>query len=222
MFGVVIKVALLILLVIPILSTSALAQTTLDDNLIKITGNGSESVNQINIEKNDQNIIRQSNSAVIDNRTHCNVNTGGNLTNENTDKGTTIATGDSNCVTSIQNQANINQTELKCESCVSTPPSSTPTPSNTISIPTVGSGGGPSNGESSSSSGGGPGESAGGESTVQPAPAGVILPETGDNSTAILTLISLSLLGAGWYLKITKAPWLNHLITKLLGKLAKL
>lgn len=92
---------LLILVFVFLLGSTIYAQD------LKIEGNGDNSKNSININVSTTKSVQQENTATINTTVDCTASTGDNQANGNNGN-TTIVTGDSNCITTINNVANNN------------------------------------------------------------------------------------------------------------------
>ena len=80
---------------------------------IVVTGNGSESDNQVSTQIESQTIINQTNEATVENSINENANTGQNSTSENTGD-TNITTGDIKSETTVTNNLNASYVETGC------------------------------------------------------------------------------------------------------------
>lgn len=114
-----------VLALFSILLTSLFAVTQVHAYSISVTGNGSDSTNQVTNNNNNSTLLNQDNSADITNNVSTNSQTGGNSTSANTGTGssdTSISTGDVNSNTSISNSG-INSSVVNSGCCASTTPS---------------------------------------------------------------------------------------------------
>ncbi len=90
-----------------------------------IENNGSGSTNGININKNSQKVIDQSNQSNVNNKVDASADTGGNSTNNGS--GGSITTGNASVNVNITNDFNRNSATVKC--CATPTPVSSPQPS---------------------------------------------------------------------------------------------
>lgn len=164
------------------------------DVKIKISGNGSGSINEVDVDSVDSKNIFSHNDADIENNVFLDFITGrnsviGNLGN------VAIITGDIASTIKINNsKINSNEANLICEN-VTPPPSPTPPPGGNVTPPPP------------TSSGGGGGESSSSVSSSAPqvlgaSALGEVLPATGGWGLFLATLLSTMLFLMGWYLRL--------------------
>lgn len=90
-----------------LLNLSLVTAVKAEEIVIEVSGNGSESNNEVNVQSQAATTVAQNNNAEISNSVNSNADTGGNSANSNTNGDTQITTGGANTTTSINNQ-NIN------------------------------------------------------------------------------------------------------------------
>lgn len=83
---------------------------------ILITGNGSDSNNEVAITVTQETVVEQQNNSQVSNEVDVNANTGGNEVSENTGGENTVETGSSNTNVSIENE-NINSNSASGGCC---------------------------------------------------------------------------------------------------------
>lgn len=88
-------------------ATPLLAATT-----VEISGNGSNSDNNVAVEQTNQTVVSQNNTANISNNVNVKSNTGDNKAEDNTGGDVSIKTGDSDASVSVSNTANSNQASV--------------------------------------------------------------------------------------------------------------
>src|SRR4030042_3886734 len=81
---------------------------------IVISGNGSESVNEVTTQVTTQTEVLQTNEASVQNTVNIDANTGSNSSSENTGGDTSIQTGDIKVNTEIATSANSSSVETPC------------------------------------------------------------------------------------------------------------
>ena len=172
------------------------------NNLISvlISGNGSYSINEISLAFNNVLNFESRNIAEIINNVIVDANTGRNIANNNNGS-VLIATGDIVSVVNIGNE-NINSSFVSVDNCncSSTPPGDGDGDGETPPV-----GGNP--GTTPSSSSGGSGSSVGGAAgQVLGAAIGAVLPATGNYLMLLMTLLSIIMFAAGWYLRFGSDP----------------
>lgn len=91
------------------LVTPALAQVT-----IEISGNGSNSTNNVPVNVTTTTTVVQNNTANINNSVNASANTGGNDANDNTGGNVSVDTGDANVAVNVTNSVNANVAEVDC------------------------------------------------------------------------------------------------------------
>lgn len=96
------------------LATFLLLGKTVQAEEIVVTNNGSGSNNEVNVSQSLNTTVQQSNTADITNEVSASANTGENTASGNTGGDTTIATGNIDSLTSINNAANTNTTTVDC------------------------------------------------------------------------------------------------------------
>lgn len=173
-----------------------------NNNLISvlISGNGSYSVNEISLAFNNVFNFESRNYAEIINNVIVDANTGRNIANKNNGS-VLIATGDIVSVVNIGNE-NINSSFVSVDNCNCSP---TPPGDGDGDGETPPVGGNP--GTIPSSSGGGNGSSVGGSAgQVLGAAIGDVLPATGSYLMLLMTLLSIIMFAAGWYLRFGSDP----------------
>lgn len=173
------------------------------NNLISvlISGNGSYSVNEISLAFNNVFNFESRNIAEIINNVIIDANTGRNIANNNSGS-VLITTGDIVSLVNIGNE-NINSSVVSVDKKVC--PSDNPPPGNGGTQPV----GDPGTIPPASTSGGGNGSgSSVGTSTGQvlAAAIGAILPATGSYLMLLMTLLSIIMFAAGWYLRFGSDP----------------
>lgn len=158
-----------------------------------IKGNGAGSKNILNVSFDNQMHDESYNLAAITNTSIMDLNTGGNQASFNLGD-VTIVTGDITAVTTINNEnINSNVVEVSCNCVPNTPPTTPPPTSNETPTPQ-------NNCNCGGSVGGGGGSSTPG--SVLGATTGAVLPNTGmGNMLLWITLASLIMFFAGWYLR---------------------
>ena len=90
-------------------TASVFAATTLE-----ISGNGSSSNNDVQVERANETTVVQSNSAVVSNNVSSNSSTGGNKANDNTGGDVMIHTGDATSLVNVENNLNSNTAKVAC------------------------------------------------------------------------------------------------------------
>ncbi len=90
------------------------AQTT----TLGISGNGSDSDNEVKAETKTETTVVQSNNANIENKIEAEANTGDNKAKDNTGGNTTIDTGNATTRVDVSNQANANTADVNCPTCL--------------------------------------------------------------------------------------------------------
>lgn len=91
------------------LATPVLAQTT-----IEISGNGADSVNDVDVAQANVTVVAQTNTADISNKVDADADTGNNNANRNTGGDVDIDTGDASTTVGISNTVNSNEAEVGC------------------------------------------------------------------------------------------------------------
>ncbi len=79
---------------------------------LRIHGNGAESSNQIDLNRNNSVSLVQDNQADVRNKVHADATTGKNNANENTDGNVTVDTGNATNRTGVRTLANFNSADL--------------------------------------------------------------------------------------------------------------
>ena len=94
------------------LLASSFAGVALADVNLEISGNGSDSDNNIDVELNNLTVIEQTNTANIQNNVEIFANTGNNEANDNTGGDVGIDTGNAKAEVNVSNTANSNVAEV--------------------------------------------------------------------------------------------------------------
>lgn len=102
----------ILFLVLLLAATPVVRAQTID---VEVSGNGTGSDNQANVEVKNETVVQSTNTADVANNVDVNTNTGGNTANANTGSQTQIQTGDSTTSLTIEN--NINSQNLDLSSC---------------------------------------------------------------------------------------------------------
>jgi hypothetical protein len=79
------------------------------DSTLTVSGNGSDSVNNVSVSAPQTNTVVQDNNAQITNNVNSTAQTGGNTAINNTGGSTNIGTGNASSTVNISNTANVNQ-----------------------------------------------------------------------------------------------------------------
>lgn len=95
-------------------------QTILTSLEVFISGNGADSHNQIDVNRDNTRYLTQNNRAAVTNNVDANANTGGNEANRNTGGAVNISTGDASTSVSVRNDLNRNQAVVAC-GCIGAP-----------------------------------------------------------------------------------------------------
>lgn len=170
------------------------------DIKVKISSNGSGSVNNIVLTFNNNTEVVIENNSTLANILNWYANTGGNSANGNTGGNVKIKTGNILLDIILENSANVSIVDIECcKEKPSSSPSPTPTPEPT-STPEPSDGNGEDDDDGNGNGDGDDGEGAG-AGEVLGAAIGQILPETGNNTLYLATLLCLMALGAGVYLR---------------------
>jgi len=103
-------------------STALVAQSLVIPSFAEITvvvsGNGSDSNNDANIDINNATQVNQSNTANVSNNVNASANTGGNDAKDNTGGGVSIDTGDAEASATVVNTVNSNEAVVEdCGGC---------------------------------------------------------------------------------------------------------
>lgn len=169
-------------------NVSASAGTTGEVSL-KIAGNGSDSVNSINLSDENNTNVNVVNSATINNLSSWDLNTGGNEANGNTGAEVKIATGDIEYTSTIENKdINVSYVDVDCcDEGDDDPDPEPPAPPKNPDNPC----GNCSSSESKPGSGNG--------STTS---NGAILPVTGGPSLLLLGIMNVLMFFLGGYLRL--------------------
>lgn len=75
---------------------------------VKISGNGADSYNKVDLDQINTNSIKQDNNALVTNTVDANAQTGGNTAKDNTGGSVTIGTGDATVGVDVSTKANAN------------------------------------------------------------------------------------------------------------------
>lgn len=174
------------------------------DIKVKISSNGSGSVNNIVLTFNNNTEVVIENNSTLANILNWYANTGGNSANGNTGGDVKIKTGNILLDILLENIANKSIVDIPCCEAKEVKPSPTPSPSGSPTptpTPTPGDGDG---GDGDGDGGGGNGDGGGagaGPGEVLGAAIGQILPETGNNALYLVTILCLIALAAGVYMR---------------------
>jgi len=84
---------------------------------VVVSGNGSDSYNDVEVNKTNATVVEQDNHADISNEVEANASTGGNEANDNTGGAVSIDTGKAQTAVEVTNVANSNEALVECGSC---------------------------------------------------------------------------------------------------------
>lgn len=165
---------------------------------IKISGNGADSVNLINLTNLSENIVNVQNNADIFNQSIWTLITGNNEANGNNGD-VTIKTGSIEVSVTIENNANHNEVIVDCGCVPTPPPPPPPCTGDGCNPPSNGGNGGNGGGGNGGGGNGGGGSSSGPSSS---SPSKDVLPATGMPWMIMLLLGNLLMLLFGMVLRL--------------------
>ncbi|MBI2621661.1 MAG: hypothetical protein HYW63_03410 [Candidatus Levybacteria bacterium] len=167
---------------------------------LKVDGNGSDSVNTINLNIDSLIDISVNNSATIVNNSNWDLNTGGNRANDNSGGSVSITTGDIIFESVIENGP-INVTLVDVECCEKEKEKEIPPGAAPPQVPTQNGANGAGNGVGKA-----------GEVLAAAISPGDILPVTGGLWTILMIIGSIMMFFFGWYLRLRSGRSPNFLV----------